>query len=229
TEKNILEALLNNDTIIMNDVNPQPFIFNLNNDKDEYNYVERLKEATEKGYNLISVKVYKDGDEFYVNNKLNLFNKITLVEFLEEVNKYEDTYVVLTGIDEVIDDLFRVLGKENPKLATLCIPEIYSFDDYNKVKTFNLNTPILSIDNIDCKVEELLSFIANNKVFALLSSQENFNANFVNVINKTYGVFTYTKTVNDQGDITYYKNKNVNGFYTDNLDLIKYKNSVIRK
>lgn len=221
TEKNILEALLNNDQIIMNDVNPQPIIFNFNNDKDEYNYIERLKEVTDAGFNLLAVKVYEKDDEFYVNNPMNVFNKCTLVEFLEEVNKIKDTYIILTDVKDIEEDLFRYLGKEYPKLSQLCIPEIYSFDGYNLTKTFNLNTPILSLDDIDCKDEELISFIANNKLFAVLSSSDNFKAKYINLISKTYKTFSYVKSVNESGEITYYKNKAVNGFYTDNINLIK--------
>ena len=32
-------------------------------------------------------KVFKDNDEYYINNPMNVFNKTTLVEFLQEVEK----------------------------------------------------------------------------------------------------------------------------------------------
>lgn len=230
TEKNILEALLNNDTIIMNDVNPQPYIYQLNSDNDNDNYIEKLEEATAAGYNLIAVNVYKGEDEeFYVNNKLNLFNKLKLVDFLSEVKLHPNTYVILTNLSGISEDLFRYLGKNYPNLANLCIPEINGFKEYTLIKTFNMNSPILCIDKIDCTIEELFNFVANNDVFAILSSKDNFKSQEINLINKSYGIFTYTKTVSDKGEIIYYKGKNVKGFYTDSLETIKYDNKKLNR
>ena len=85
----------------------QPFVFMINNDKDDYNYIERLNEAIENNYNLIACKVYKDEDEFYVNNNKNLFNKLKLTDFLEEVKNHKDIYVVLTDIKDIEEDLSK--------------------------------------------------------------------------------------------------------------------------
>lgn len=230
TERNLLEALLNNNTIVLNDVNPQKYIFNINSDNDEYNYADRLNKAYEAGYNLVSVKVFKgDNNEFYISNKLNVFNRMTLVSFLELVKTYENVFVILTDIENYQTDLFRYLGKEHPDLAPYTIPEIYSLTGYSVCKTFNMNTPILCLDNLDITTEELLSFLANNDIFAAVSSKDKFKTDFVKTISETFDTFVYVKTVNDKGEITYFRDRNVNGYYTDMLELVTYNKPVITR
>lgn len=229
TEKNLLSALLNNDTIILNDVNPQKFIYKLNSDKDEYNYYDRLNEALENDLSLIAVNIYKEEMneeiEFYVNNKMNLLNKTTLVDFLNEVKTKENVYVILTNTKDFNEDLFRYLGKSHPDLASLCIPEIYSLSDYTYIKTFNMNKPILCLDNLSCTNEELISFILNNDIFAVKSKSKSFKSEYINLLSKVYNIFSYVDDIKDNGEATYYRNKSVKGYYCDSIETINKVNN----
>ncbi|MCQ2749221.1 MAG: hypothetical protein MJ246_04415 [Clostridia bacterium] len=225
TENDLMKAILDNDTIVLNEINPQEYVFKINSDNDKYVYSSRLKEAYDAGYNLVAVKCFEkkiteDEVEFYVNNEQNVFNKMSLFDFLEEASKYENMYVIITGVTENIGKLYDKLSVEYPKLCSISIPVVYSFSDYYNLKRYGTNIPILSLDRLGCSKSELMSFISSNDVFACLTtvSDDNikFNYEFSEVVSKAADIFTYADEVNNSSEEIYYKDKYIKGFFTTN-------------
>mgnify|MGYP003325032290 CR=1 FL=1 len=225
TENDLIKAILDNDTIVLNEINPQEYVFNINSDNDTYNYPSRLKEAANAGYNLVSVKCFEqkiseDEVEFYVNNEQNVFNRMKIYDFLEEASKYKNMYVIITGVTDNIGKLYDKLSVDYPKLCKITIPVAYSFNDYYTLKRYGTNVPILSLDRLGCTKSELMSFISSNDVFACLTSvsDENvkFNYEFAEVVSKSSDIFTYADEVNNEAEMIYYRDRYIKGFFTTN-------------
>ncbi len=225
TEKNLIKPILDNNIIALNNVIPQFLVCNFNYDTDHYDYSERLKSVIKDGYNLLSTKVYYRNEIFYISNALNVENEMTLIDFLKEVSKQKDVYVILTGTADFTLDLFRILGRENPDLATIVIPELYKLEDYQNIRVFNMNTPILCVDELTKTNEEIVNFISANELFAISISKRNFNSNLVKRI-VTLNKFIYVKDVNDEGELIFYTNIGISGFYTDSLTYKKGLSSI---
>ena len=80
-----------------------------------------------------------------------------------------------------------------------------------------MNAPILVLDNIKESAEDVSMFMKANDIFALKTNIDKFNAETINYLVANNDAFVYLNGELDNGIINYYKSRNIQGFYTDNI------------
>ncbi|MDP4094268.1 MAG: glycerophosphodiester phosphodiesterase family protein [Bacillota bacterium] len=133
---------------------------------------------------------------------------------LEEwLNKHSDAYII-TDVKGDNVKLLSMIKEQYPKTYSNLIPQIYSFDEYDKVRELGYENIILTLYKLKSTEKQILDFCSKNILFGVAMDQAKASAEFVgNLSNLNIPVFAHT--VNDYNEYVKLRDKGVYGVYTD--------------
>lgn len=215
------------------------------------NSLQALENSYSRGFNFIEVDfvwtidgqlvLLHDWEEtatrlFHVEPKiysLEDFNSFTMTEGLKQFNLDDLTYWLIKHPDVFIitdikwDNIYALtyISQHYSDIKTQLIPQIYYFEEYDKVKSLGYENIIFTLvksDWSDGKIpaknlysdEEIVEFIQKHPVAAVAISKERAMTGLLQKLNRA-GVFVYVYVVNQIEEMKELTGKGVNGFYTD--------------
>lgn len=215
------------------------------------NSLQALDNSLSRGFNFIEIDFVWTNDRqlvllhdweetvtklFNVQPKiysLKEFNSFTMIEELKQLNfddltnwliRHPDIFIVT---DIKWDNVYALtyISRHYSKIKTQLIPQIYYFEEYDKVKSLGYENIIFTLvksDWSDGKMpaknpysdEEIIEFIQKYPVSAVTISKERAMTSLVQKLNRA-GVFIYVYVVNQIKEMKELSIKGVDGFYTD--------------
>ncbi|GAB6085717.1 glycerophosphodiester phosphodiesterase family protein [Alkaliphilus crotonatoxidans] len=152
-------------------------------------------------------------EEFKTMPTLFGLTPMSLADLSAWLERHPDAFI----ITDVKEDNARTLAwikHYYPEMAKQVIPQIYSFDEYSRVKNFGYENIILTLYRMNTTEEEVISFAVNNPLFALTIPLERDLSTLPQALNEL-GIPTYVHTVNDLWAYESLRDLGVYGIYTD--------------
>jgi len=128
---------------------------------------------------------------------------------------HTDAHIITDIKSNNMEGLTKI-AEEYPDLKSYFIPQIYKYEEYDKVKKLGFGNIILTLYVMNYPDKEVMDFLISHKVSALTMWHYRANQDFVGSLKKM-GVFIYAHTVNDPKIEERLKDTGVDGFYTDFL------------
>jgi len=215
------------------------------------NSFQAFENSLSSGFNFIEVDLIWTSDRqlvllhdweetvtrlFHVEPKiysLEDFNSFTMIEGLKQFNLEDLTFWLVKHPDAFIitdikwDNVYALayIAQHYPDIKNQVIPQIYYFEEYDKVRSLGYKNIIFTLvksDWSDGKTpakslysdEEILRFVKKYPVLAMAISKERAITGLFQKLN-SIGVFVYVYVVNQIEEMRELINKGVNGFYTD--------------
>lgn len=154
-------------------------------------------------------------EEFNKLEMINGWQQLTpdiLAKWLED---HSDAYLV-TDIKRKSVDALKILSDSYPHLIERIIPQIYNFDQYDKVLDLGYKNIILTLYMTNNTDKEIIDFAREHKLFAITMPKKQAETSLPKKLNEL-GIYIYTHTMNDDELIEDYIGNGVSGFYTDVL------------
>jgi glycerophosphoryl diester phosphodiesterase len=168
----------------------------------KYNFDAKARKYSLKEFKLLKMK--------------NGLTQITAKELENWVEKHPDVQII-TDIKSKNADALKKISKENPYLKKQLIPQIYAFDQYEKVKQIGYSRSLLALWGTGITDEKkILDFARKNKLFAVSISEQR-NKDYPRLVTefKKLGVFTFIHTINKVGDYEKSIKTGYFGIFTD--------------
>ncbi|MDP8230935.1 MAG: glycerophosphodiester phosphodiesterase family protein [Candidatus Gorgyraea atricola] len=169
-------------------------------------FVNELFSVEEKRYSL---------EEFRKFKMVKDLTQLPIDDLIIWMTSHSDAYVVtdikkdnIRGLEEIFSDY--------PAVRDNFIPQIYSFEEYQKVKDIGFKHIILTLYASDYSNEEVIDFLTSNKVSALTMRDNKATKRFIKELDEL-DIFTFVHTVNDIDLKNELAELGVDGFYTDSL------------
>lgn len=158
-------------------------------------------------------------DQFISFNMINGWHQLTPHTLRLWMERHPDAYII-TDIKENNIKGLEILSEKYPHIMDRIIPQIYSMDEYEKVKSLGYENIILTLYMIRNTDDEIVQFAQNNKLFAVTMPEEKAYTDLPKRL-KDIGVYVYAHTINEEGTVKKLKENCVSGFYTDRLTPLK--------
>lgn len=186
------------------------------------NSLEALNYNYKKGFRFFEVDL-----EWVQDNELVLMHdkgfkmpggltQMSLADLVKWMLKHSDTYIITDIKSNNIEGLNKIV-KEYAALKGRFIPQIYAFEEYERVRDLGFKNIILTLYASNYSDMQVIDFLRNHKVLALTMLQNRANADFIYGL-KTLEVFIYVHTVNDAALKSQLKPLGIDGYYTDFLN-----------
>ncbi|MDR6998922.1 phosphatidylinositol-specific phospholipase C/glycerophosphodiester phosphodiesterase family protein [Neobacillus niacini] len=147
---------------------------------------------------------------------LSVYDLIILME------KYPDVYFVTdTKLDNarVIAEVAAQFSKVDRSLLQRVIPQVYSPEDYRKIKEiYPFENLILTLYRSSMSQENVLAFTRKSDLKVVTLSQRQAQESFIERL-KRQGISVYVHTINNKVEAKTLLNQGVSGIYTDYLSL----------
>ncbi len=209
------------------------------------NSLEALNNSYQKGFKYIEVdfKFTKDNKLVLIhdwNNSVDwLFNMEAKVlnhkEFKEKpkvmdltlmdlddliswLKNHKDVYI----ITDTEDDNERVLGhikEKYPKYIKRFIPQIYKFDQYEKVKKLGYEDIIFTLYLCNNPDDEIVEFVKNHDLYGVTIERTRAYGDLTEKIGKLKKTRIFSHTINSIAPYRELTSLGVYGFYTDYLEI----------
>jgi len=167
-------------------------------------------------------RLYKTGPklcslgEFTGLEMVNGMTQMKLGDLINWMLRHPDIYIITDIKSDNIKGL-RKISKEYPAFKHSFIPQIYTYEEYDKAKEMGFEDMILTLYRSNYPDEDVVNFLSTHKVSALTMWHYRANKDFIDRLKKL-GIFIYAHTVNDPKLKTQLKDMGVDGFYTDSLE-----------
>lgn len=147
---------------------------------------------------------------------LDTFQDLTLMD-LEDLASWlrtkEDAYIV-TDVKNRNVEFLELVARDYSDIRDQMIPQIYSFEEYSKVKDMGYENIILTLYKANYEDEEIMKFIETNSLFAITMPIERGYTQLPMKLKKK-DIPTYVHTVNDLYIFEELHENGVRGIYTD--------------
>lgn len=138
---------------------------------------------------------------------------------IDDVAKWlEENYGVYMVTDIKTSNLqaLQLIKDKYPHLIDRFIPQIYHFNEYEKVKNMGYKYIIMTMYMSNYSHKEILDFAKNNKLFAVTMPISTAKSGLPSLLAKE-NIFVYTHTVNTKSEEEDLIKHSVHGLYTDDL------------
>lgn len=145
----------------------------------------------------------------------SLYNKCTLVSFMDWFAAHPDTTLVTDIKDKNLDALSLISGSY-PQYVSRIIPQVYQPEEAAFVKSLGFQNIIWTLYRYPGNNAAVLDMVRSMGVYAVTMDTVRA-ARGLPLDLDAMGVATYVHTINDYADTLYYKSRGVNEIYTDSL------------
>jgi len=168
--------------------------------------IKKLFLAEPKRYSL---------QEFEDLKMVNNLSQLTVKKLDRWLISHPDAYIISDVKENNAEALLKI-KKEYPLMSNKIIPQIYYFDEYEKVKKMGFDNIILTLYKANYPDEDVLEFISNHSVIAVSIPFERALTDLPQKIkNKKISVFAHT--VNEKALMDALRQNGVDGFAADFL------------
>lgn len=204
------------------------------------NSLEALDEAYENGFRLIELDfevtvdgeyvlihdfesmgqrmLFREGrptlDEFQSADTFIDLTLLDLSELVKWVSKHKDCYIITDakcGNFPFLEQLYDISGE----YAGNFIPQAYSYEEYEAVKSIGYERVILTLYRMAyVSTDELIDFAKREEPFGITVSYDRFEEGFLASLSEN-GVRVFAHTVNDLAFFEAWRDKGLFGIYTD--------------
>lgn len=172
-----------------------------------HDWKESLKRLYDKEPNIYSLKDFKG-----LKMKSG-FTQMALPGLIKWLKNHLDAYIITDIKSNNLKGLENI-SQKYAKLKGHFIPQVYKYEEYDKVKDMGFKDIILTLYAMNYGDDEVINFLNNHKVSALTIWYYRTNKDFIDRLQKI-GVFVYVHTVNELELKNKLKDIGVGGFYTD--------------
>lgn len=131
----------------------------------------------------------------------------------EWLKAHKDAYII-TDIKADNVKLLQLLKDNYPNIKNQIIPQIYSFDEYDKVKNLGYSNIILTLYKLDSTDEDILNFCENTDLLAVTMYESKGFTDLPQRLSEL-GIKSYVHTINDYNVYIKLRDNGVFGVYTD--------------
>jgi len=166
--------------------------------------IKRLFQVQPKKYSLKEFKSF------------NMINKLTQLDFNDLVNWLYDrpsTFIV-TDIKRDNINALAFISRQYPQIQSRLIPQIYDFDEYDKITNLGYKKIILTLYKSNYSDKEIIEFVRSHPVAAVTMPVWRAETNLPRELD-ALGIFVYAHTVNDTALMEELSKNGVKGFYSD--------------
>ncbi|HAN09525.1 MAG TPA: hypothetical protein DCP90_02815 [Clostridiales bacterium] len=246
-DNNLIKKILSNQEIHVKSVQNETLVSHAGGrymGKEYTNSIESLQNSVKNGFKFIELDFTKTTDNKYaLIHDFDYFpkglfvdadNKMYSSEEFKKLNmKYEMTqmifedlalfirnnrniYIITDSKDDNVE-FMKYMSKNYPDIIENIIPQIYSPSEYIEAQKCGFSNIILTLYTMtSTSNEEVYEFAKNNKLFAITMPEDRVQSGLAKRLDEI-NVFTYLHTINDEKSVQGYKDKGVDGFYTDDM------------
>lgn len=156
---------------------------------------------------VFSLKEFKNHKTF---QDLTLFDMDMLSEWLK---KHRDVHII-TDVKKDNIKLHTLIKEKYSVIQKQIIPQIYSPEEFDEVKSLGYDNIILTLYNLNMDDNEIIRFATENSLFAVTINKERGFSTLPSLL-KEKGIRTYVHTINTLDIVEKLKENGVFGFYTD--------------
>ena len=129
------------------------------------------------------------------------------------LENHKDAYIITDVKSENIK-LLQLLEDDYPNIKNQIIPQIYSFDQYDKVKNLGYSNIILTLYKLEATDEEILNFCKETDLLAVTMYESKGFTDLPKKLSEI-GIKSYVHTINDYNVYVKLRDNGVFGVYTD--------------
>ncbi len=154
--------------------------------------------------------------EFLGFKQSDNLTQISLEKLIQWIAIHPDAFVITDVKSGNFEALQFIANRYSHHLNNF-IPQIYSYDEYEKVSHLGFKNIILTIYKLHLNPPEILSFVLKNKLFAVTMPWEIALQTDLPMQLNNSGTLTYAHTVNSLEKYNLLRAKGVYGIYSDTL------------
>ncbi len=176
-----------------------------------------LHDFEETRYKLFGKKGKCNFSEFMSDKMIGGYQQLSLDDIIAWFEDHNDCYIVTDSKDADIIELCQYILKKSPKLKDNLIIQIYSFAEYQHIKSLGISKIIFATYKTEATNNEIIDFLKNNACYAVSMSLEKAKNGFANAIKENMDLWVLAFTLNQENLISDYKKIGVDGFFTDKI------------
>lgn len=143
-------------------------------------------------------------------------SQMSLNDLLTWLEENPNIYIITDFKESNYLDLLLKIKAQSERLQPRFIPQIYKFEDYEKVREMGYTKVILTIYKMRKSIPEVLSFGQSKNLFAITIPKNRINNEASRYLLQS-DLLVFTHTVNSLEEARNLTDMGVDGFYTDNL------------
>lgn len=176
-----------------------------------FTYFPRLPRSL-RSSKFVKSKSASDFEALSMRMGLTQLTLDSLIVWLED---NPQVYIITDVKDDNVNGLAQIRDKAGD-LKSRFIPQIYSFSEYDDVKSLGFEDIILTTYKLKTTGDELSAFVEQKKLFALTIPESWVKDEVINRFN-TLDIPIFTHTINSKVRASELMEKGVEGLYTDYL------------
>lgn len=158
-------------------------------------------------------------EEFMGLDMVGGLTQLDIDDIIYLLDVYPSLHIITdTKYDNI--EMLNYLATNYPDYIDRFIPQIYAFNEYDKVKRQGFDNIIFTTYKSYIDNRTLLKFAKNNELFAITMPYERALNGLAKGIYEETGIPVYAHTVNDIGTYNKLMDLGVYGVYTDTLNFI---------